>query len=77
MSWSTLSEIEFIRRIGLHADDESPRTVAKVRVLLRGYLEGARIRSRWGNINAVEAVKFAEAELQALDGLQDDVVVNA
>lgn len=59
--WSTASELNFIARIGTHSEQTRPRDV-----LLRGYIEAAEKRKRWGSIEPDVAIGYARAQLELM-----------
>lgn len=73
--WTTNSEIEFLNTIGDALDEMINRNLpADTRItidrkeLLRGYLESAQKRSRWGRMDRAACINHAKLLLAKMEG---------
>ena len=68
MSWTTGTEINFIKGLGmgLFAKDSSKVKLRSRKEMLRGYLKGTNLRVDWVDIDKDVAIAFAEEELRQL-----------
>ena len=64
-SWSTRSEIDFLKHLGMAKwSSESSRVMETTREdMLERYLAGANTRHEWNNIDRDEVIEFAFDEL--------------
>jgi len=61
--WTTKSELEWLDKIG----KANPNTQGMEKeTLLRGYLEGARKRTAWGEVDKIAAVAHAHKLLEGI-----------
>lgn len=74
--WTTNSEIEWLNAIGDALEEEKNRNMpvdSRVFIdrkeLLRGYLEGAKKRSRWGKMDRVACINHAKLILAKMEGV--------
>jgi hypothetical protein len=68
-TWTTRSEVTYVRRIGQETEDptlsKKDRLLRKMR-LLRLYIQAARLRSDWGDIEPRTVVFEAKTQLLKL-----------
>lgn len=64
-SWSQGDEESFIRNIGMFARKGIPSKETKIQ-LLRGYLDGCRLRTEWGSLDPERCTALAKQELMRL-----------
>lgn len=58
--WSTTDEIRFINGLGHHRDRRTVPSFEKKLTLLRGYLQGCQLRTKWVGLNREEIVAYVE-----------------
>lgn len=61
--WGTKRELEWIKNIG--EESQHTKSMDKV-VLLEGYLEGAKKRKRWDDLDKSACIKLAKSILAKL-----------
>ena len=67
-SWTTKTEINFIKGLGMgvFAIASSRVKLKSRKEMLLGYLEGTELRENWADIDKKEVVAFAREELRQL-----------
>ena len=55
--YTTEREIYFLNKLGTHSENASGLSVAN---MLRGYIEGAAKRARWGQIDMMKVINHAD-----------------
>lgn len=63
--WSQGDEESFIKNIGTFARKGEPSRETKI-LLLRGYLDGCRLRTEWGSLDPERCLEVAKKELLRL-----------
>ena len=59
-SWTTRSEINFIKGLGMWSSENHAVKDAGRAELLRRYLQSAKHRTNWGAVDKDQVIKFAE-----------------
>lgn len=64
--WTTEDEIDYLRGIGNHTENNSLRTVDRKIQLLKNYLGAAELRVHWGQIDKFRVIGAARRQLARL-----------
>lgn len=68
-NWTTEDEIQYIQTIGNHNVTKGLRATARKIEYLKNYLEAAKYRSDWGEIDKAQALAAARWHLASLEAL--------
>lgn len=67
-NWTTEDELQYLKTIGNHNIVKGLRTTARKIEYLKNYLEAAKYRVHWGQIDRAQVLAAARRHLADLEG---------